>query len=121
VPIAIASGARGEEIRRVLVSERLISCFTAIVAAEDTPASKPAPDPYLRAVALLGPACGDRLHPSECVAIEDSRWGLESAGAAGLRTVAVTNTYGADELVADLTIRSLEAMDLALLARLCPG
>ena len=28
-------------------------CFTAIVAAEDTPVSKPAPDPYLRAVALL--------------------------------------------------------------------
>jgi beta-phosphoglucomutase len=120
MPIAIASGARGEEIRRVLVSERLISCFTAIVAAEDTPASKPAPDPYLRTLALLGPACGNRLRPSECVAIEDSRWGLESARAAGLRTVAVTNTYGADELVADLTIRSLEALDLELLARLCP-
>jgi beta-phosphoglucomutase len=121
VPIAIASGARGEEIRRVLVRERLISCFTAIVAAEDTPASKPAPDPYLRALALLEPACGYKLRPSECVAIEDSRWGLESAGAAGLRTVAVTNTYPAHELTADATIRSLEGMDLELLARLCPG
>jgi beta-phosphoglucomutase len=121
VPIAIASGARGEEIRRVLIREHLIACFTVIIAAEDTPLSKPAPDPYLRALALLEPACGDRLHPLECVAIEDSQWGLESARAAGLRTVAVTTTYAADKLVADLTIRSLEAMDLELLARLCAG
>jgi len=118
MPIAIASGARGDEIRRVLVRDDLIACFTAIVAAEDTPASKPAPDPYLRALALLAPA-GDVLRASECVAIEDSRWGLESARAAGLRTVAVTNTYPAGELEADLTIASLENMDLDLLARLC--
>src|SRR5258706_6225481 len=58
MPIAVASGARGEEIRRVLSRERLIDCFTAIVAAEDTPVSKPAPDPYLRALTLLGSACG---------------------------------------------------------------
>jgi HAD superfamily hydrolase (TIGR01509 family) len=119
MPIAIASGARGEEIRRLLQRERLSACFTAIVAAEDTPVSKPAPDPYLRAVTLLAPACGGQLRSSDCVAIEDSHWGLESARAAGLRTVAVTNTYGAAELAADVTIASLEAMDLDLLARLC--
>jgi beta-phosphoglucomutase len=119
MPIAVASGARGEEIRRVLSRERLIDCFTAIVAAEDTPISKPAPDPYLRALALLGPACGGRLRAGDCVAIEDSRWGLESARVAGLRTVAVTNTYPADELTADLTISSLQAIDLDFLARLC--
>jgi beta-phosphoglucomutase len=119
VPIAIASGARGEEIRRVLERERLSACFTAIVAAEDTPVSKPGPDPYLRALTLLAPACGGRLRGSECVAIEDSQWGLQSARAAGLHTVAVTNTYGADELVADATITSLQALDLDFLARLC--
>jgi beta-phosphoglucomutase len=119
MPIAIASGARGEEIRRVLQREDLSACFTALVAAEDTPVSKPAPDPYLRAVALLAPACGGQLRSSDCIAIEDSHWGLQSARAAGLRTVAVSNTYGAHELVADLTIASLEAMDLDLLARLC--
>ena len=119
MPIAIASGARGEEIRRVLKRENLISCFTAIVAAEDTPASKPSPDPYLRALALLAAAFSDRLNAADCVAIEDSRWGLESARLAGLRTVAVTNSYPADELAADLTIASLEAMDLDRLAFLC--
>ena len=118
MPVAIASGARGEEIRRVLDREHLLGCFTAIVAAEDTPVSKPAPDPYLRALALLAPAAGE-LRAAECVAIEDSQWGLQSARAAGLHTVAVTTTYRADELVADSTIASLAAMDLDLLARLC--
>ncbi len=118
MPIAIASGARGEEIRRVLDREGLSDCFTAIVAAEDTAVSKPAPDPYLRALALLAARC-HRLEASECVAIEDSHWGLESARTAGLRTVAVTNTYAADLLSADLTIGSLHDMDLDLLDRLC--
>ena len=119
MPIAIASGARGEEIRRVLIHEELIGCFTAIVAAEDTPVSKPAPDPYLRALALLAPSFDAPLRAADCIAIEDSHWGLESARAAGLRTVAVTNTYAADELSADLTIASLDALDLGLVARLC--
>ena len=40
VPIAIASGALGAEIRRVIDREHLTPLFTAIVAAEDTPRSK---------------------------------------------------------------------------------
>ena len=118
MPVAIASGARGEEIRRVLVREGLLGCFTAIVAAEDTPVGKPAPDPYLRALAQLAAAFPDGLLASDCLAIEDSHWGLESASAAGLRTVAVTNTYTVGELTADLTIASLETMDLDRLALL---
>jgi len=117
VPIAIASGARGEEIRRVLDGSGLAHYFTAIVAAEDTRVSKPAPDPYLRAVELLAPVTGANLRAAECVAIEDSVWGLASARSAGLRTVGVTNTYDRSALGdADLIIASLEALDLAQLA-----
>jgi beta-phosphoglucomutase len=118
MPIAIASGARGEEIRRVLAREQLLSCFATIVAAEDTPFSKPSADPYLRALTMLSPFVRE-LRGCECIAIEDSRWGLESARAAGLRTVAVTNTYPAGELTADLTIPSLAAINLDQLAGLC--
>ena len=118
MPIAIASGARGEEIRRVLAREQLLHYFAAIVAAEDTPVSKPAPDPYLRALAQLTPALGG-LRAAECVAIEDSHWGLDSARVAGMHTVAVTNTYSSDVLRADLVIASLDAMDLDRLADLC--
>src|SRR3954467_12163476 len=120
LPIAIASGARGEEIRRVLQRERLLSLFTAVVAAEDTPVSKPAPDPYLRALVLLGSASGNSLAAADCVAIEDSRWGLESARAAGMHTVAVTTTYGAADLasLADLVIDSVAELRVDDLARL---
>jgi len=118
-PIAIASGARGEEIHRALEREALSSCFTAIVAAEDTPRSKPSPDPYLRVVELLSRALGG-IAPSECVALEDSRWGLQSARAAGLRTVAVAQTYNVSALTdADLVIETIGDMDLPSLARLC--
>jgi len=118
-PIAIASGARGEEIHRVLAREALTSCFTAIVASEDTPRSKPSPDPYLRVVELLADAIGT-VEPAECVALEDSRWGLQSARAAGLRTVAVAQTYERSALAeADLVIETIDDMDLLALARLC--
>lgn len=120
VPIAIASGALGAEIRRALEREHLTGCFTAIVAAEDAPSGKPAPDPYVLAVTLLRAAAGGDLLPRDCVAVEDSRWGLESARAAGLRAVAVEHAYQADSLPADLVIPSIAALDLHVLARLCP-
>jgi beta-phosphoglucomutase len=119
-PIAIASGALGAEIRRVLDREQLAACFTAIVAAEDTPISKPAPDPYVRAVSLLSAVVGADLVPAECVALEDSHWGLQSARAAGLRTVGVAQTYDKTVLVeADLVIDSIGNLDLLELADLC--
>jgi beta-phosphoglucomutase len=120
VPVAIASGALRADIRRVLDRELLTSCFTAIVAAEDAPFSKPAPDPYLRALVLLAPALGGHIAARECVAVEDSHWGLASARAAGLRTVGITHTYGAPALAdADLVIDSLDALELRALTQLC--
>jgi len=118
LPIAIASGAIGPEIRRTLDREQLTPFFAAIVAAEDTLRSKPAPDPYVCAVERLGAAAGAALAPGDCLAIEDSRWGLESARAAGLRTVAVGQTYDASTLDADLLIPSIAALDLHLFASL---
>jgi len=119
VPIAIASGALGVEIRRVLERERLAGCFTAIVSAEDTPVSKPAADPYRRALVQLAEAIGAPLLPAECVAIEDSPWGLLSAKAAGLRTVAVAHTYERGALDADLVIPSVGYLDMESLGQLC--
>jgi beta-phosphoglucomutase len=119
-PIAIASGALGAEIRRVLDREQLAGCFTAIVAAEDTALSKPAPDPYLRAVALLAAAVGSDLAADECVALEDSHWGLRSARAAGLHAVGVAQTYDKSRLVdAELVIDTIKDLNLHDLAGLC--
>jgi len=119
VPLGIASGALGAEIRRVLDRGGLRSYFKVIVAAEDTPVSKPAADPYRRAVALLSEAVGAPLLPSECVAVEDSSWGLQSAKAAGLHTVAVAQTYDRTALEADLVISSISELDLGMMERLC--
>lgn len=52
--------------------------FNDVVFDDDHIATKPAPDPYLRAAANLG------LAPGECAAVEDSKHGIQSARAAGI-------------------------------------
>jgi len=117
-PIAIASGALRHEIMRVLEREQLAALFSAVVAAGDTLASKPDPAPYRKAVELLRQMTGDSLQASECVAIEDSHWGLVSARQAGLRTLAITHSYPANELgEADLVIEHLDELTPELLRR----
>lgn len=119
VPIAVASGALRDEIVRVLDRTGLSSSFRAIVAAGETPAGKPSPDPYLRALELLRSATGQRFDAAQCFAIEDSRWGLEAAIAAGLRTVAVTSSYPASALPrADVVLDGLADLDLSALSAL---
>lgn len=110
-PTAIASGALKAEILRVLRHEALTAHIRAVVSAEDTEASKPDPAPYLRAVSLLGSDVPG-LQPQECVAIEDSHWGLVSARAAGLRTIGITHTYGTSALTgaSDVVIEHLDQL-----------
>lgn len=121
VPIAIASGALTHEIEEVLERAGLLSLFPVIVGADQTERSKPHPDPYQSAFARLRSHSGHDLLGSRTVAIEDSRWGLVSARAAGLRSVAVTNTYSETELRADaeLVVAGLNALTLDALDTLC--
>ena len=122
VPIAIASGALRHEIDEVVVAAGVAGLFSAIVASGDTPESKPSPAPYSLAFERLREASATPLDPARCVAIEDSRWGLESARGAGLRCVAVTNSYPADELTgAELVVSGLKDLTLDALDRLCAG
>src|SRR5262245_29055347 len=122
VPIAIASGALRHEIEEVIEAAGVAHLFTTIVASGDTPESKPSPAPYRLAFDRLRDASGSPLDPRRCVAIEDSRWGLESARGAGLRCVGVTNSYPADELTgAELVVGGLQALTLDALDRLCAG
>ena len=112
-PLGIASGALKHEIRMILSNAGLADSFRFIVSAEDTPESKPAPDPYIRAAHLHG------RPPEACAAIEDSRWGIVSAQAAGMKCVGITTTYSAPELIsADAVIGSLDEFTAELLYRL---
>lgn len=118
-PIAIASGALRAEIVRILNREALHQYFPVIVAAGDTPASKPDPAPYALAVERLAEAASPPLGPAHCVAVEDSRWGLLSAKGAGLHTIAITQSYPASQLGdADLIIDHLDELTPQLLTRL---
>ena len=112
-PLGIASGALRHEIEATLRGAGLEGHFRFIVASGDTREGKPAPDPYRRAAEL------HRLAPSECVAIEDSRWGIESAKLAGLSCVAVTSTYPREQLAsADRIVGSLDEFTPALIESL---
>jgi HAD superfamily hydrolase (TIGR01509 family) len=121
VPVAIASGAQRHEIEEILEATGLRGHFGVIVAAGDTVRGKPAPDPYARAFELLQGA-NMSLRLDRCVAIEDSRWGLDSARGAGLRCVAVMNSYPASELPgAELIVEGLHTLTLPMLHQLVSG
>lgn len=116
IDIAICSGALLAEIELMLDKSKLRRYFQSIVSAEHVAKSKPAPDGFLLALEKLNTGKNPPIKASQCVAIEDSHWGLEAAKAAGMHTVAVTNSYSADELkpadkivdmLTDLTIKDL--------------
>ena len=113
IPLAIASGARREEIEAILEAGGLREAFRAIVGADDVSRGKPDPEPYLRAAARLLPHAPD-LKPEECVAFEDSVPGIAAARTAGMKVVAVTNSYPAEKLTAaHRVVASLEGLDSA--------
>jgi HAD superfamily hydrolase (TIGR01509 family) len=86
--------------------------FTATVAGDEVPSTKPHPDPYLRAAGLLGVA------PADCVALEDSETGATSAVAAGCVTVVVPSLVPVPLGLGDLQVGSLTDLDLTLLGQL---
>jgi len=92
-PLAIASGARRDEISHILKQGQIEECFCAVVSAEDVEFGKPHPEPFLRAHEKLRQA--DRsLAISDCVAVEDSIGGIQSAHEAGMRCLAIAHSYG---------------------------
>jgi beta-phosphoglucomutase len=118
--LGIASGALHQEIEDILNDAGLRMHFSAIVAADDVEHAKPAPDGYARAVELLSAELGRPPSPSGFVAIEDSRWGIEAAVAAGLPCVGITTTYDAGALTGAAAIVSrLADVDRRSLAALC--
>jgi len=96
-PIAIASGATRRDIELILRRLKLSHLFGTMVTADMVARSKPDPASYAMAVTLLG-AAAPGLTPSQCVAIEDTAAGVESARGAGLYTLGITTTGPASKL-----------------------
>ncbi len=92
LPLAIASGAKGNEIRRILDSCGMHPAFPIIVSADDVAAGKPHPETYQRAVAglvsrypaLRSDSGSDGASPQGIVVIEDTPTGIQAPAAPAL-------------------------------------
>jgi len=100
--IGLVSMANQTEVGYVFQRANLTPLFSVIVTAEDASICKPAPDCYLAGLTKLNEKRQHErklpLLPSECLAIEDSPPGIESARVAGMRTLGITNTVPAEAL-----------------------
>jgi HAD superfamily hydrolase (TIGR01509 family) len=85
--------------------------FEIIVAGDEVPAKKPAPDVYLEALRRLD------LPALACIAIEDTEQGLKSAHAAGIPCLLTESLYGAGGNFAQAigVVEDLKDVDLASL------
>jgi HAD superfamily hydrolase (TIGR01509 family) len=120
IPIAICSGALRAEIELILEEADLRHYFEVIVSAEEVTRGKPDPQGFLMALRKLIDLWEEPIAPECCVVIEDSHWGLQAARAAGMRPVAVTNTYEADQLTgADRVVARLDELSMDDLRELC--
>ena len=111
--VAVASSA--DEIKVYANLQKIglpISSWDAVVWGEEVKNKKPAPDIFLSAAEKLG------VNPAECVVVEDAVNGVQAAQSAGMRCIAVTQTFTADRLHEADLIR--EKISDVLLSDLAP-
>ena len=106
IPIGVASNSSRELVETALRGAGLGE-FDAIVAAEDVPVAKPAPDAYLEACRRLG------VSPGQAAAVEDSPAGVAAAKAAGMLTIALDPTGTIHLDAADVVVRTLWELEFA--------
>jgi sugar-phosphatase len=79
------------------------------ITADDISRGKPDPEPYRLAIEEL------RLRPEECVVVEDAPAGIESARAAGAKTIGVLSTNSRDDLsAADVIVPRLANLSVVV-------
>ena len=89
--VGCASGGGSKETGLKLKKTGLYALFDAIVSRDDVKRGKPSPDVYISCAKKLG------LRPEECVAFEDTRFGVEAAKAARMLCFAVPNKFTAGQ------------------------
>jgi len=121
-PLALASGARRDEIEAALQAAGLERFFCVIAGAEDFVLGKPHPESYLFALQQLNRKLNGKdagILPRECLVVEDSVGGVQGARAAGMRCLALTNTYPAESLgAADCIVSSFGEVKIEELEQL---
>ena len=108
-PLGLASSSNRPLIDLALELGGLAPLFSATVSSEEVERGKPAPDVYLEAARQLG------VEPTRAAAVEDSRSGIRSAHAAGMRVIAIPNAHYPPDPetlgLADSVLSSLEELD----------
>jgi HAD superfamily hydrolase (TIGR01509 family) len=80
IPTCVASSGTHEKMRWTLGLTGLYDRFAGrIFSVTEVAEGKPAPDLFLHAAGAMG------VEPARCAVVEDSRWGVEAARAAGMR------------------------------------
>jgi sugar-phosphatase len=113
--MAIASSSMPEVIEAAVERLGARHLFDALVSAEGEAHGKPHPAVYLSAARKLG------VDPAECIAFEDSVFGLRSAVAAGMHCVAVPEAHNRgrpEYAIAHRILDSLERFEAGFLERL---
>jgi HAD superfamily hydrolase (TIGR01509 family) len=101
-----------ESLARSVASQLPAGTFRTLVTGDQVSRGKPDPEPYLTAAQRLG------VHPSRCVAIEDSPTGVASAEAAGCVVLAVQNQVPLAAAPGRTVLDDLAAVTVADLASL---
>jgi len=120
IPMAICSGSLLVEIEAMLEESRLRHYFDEIVSAEQVRKGKPHPEGFLLSLKKLNKKYQPLIAAGECIVIEDSHWGLKAGKAAGMHTVAVTNSYDAEQLtIAEKIVGHLNDLTIDEMHKLC--
>jgi beta-phosphoglucomutase len=90
--IMVASSEWDYVIDKVLETFRLDEYVDCRIGKEDVTEHKPDPEVYKKCLKIL------KLKPEECVVIEDSLPGIEAGKRAGIRVIAVAQTYPKSKL-----------------------
>lgn len=117
-PLAVTSMARRQEIEFALRKANLSDLFCLIVSGEDVEKTKPDPEAYQKTLSrlnahlsLTGPERS--IRPEQCLVIEDSAAGIQSAKTAGMHVLGLAHTEEAARLKnADRVLPSLEGISL---------
>ncbi|MFK5972022.1 MAG: HAD family phosphatase [Flavobacteriaceae bacterium] len=90
--LALTTSSTFEEVQAVMDQLKIGTRFKTIVCANDVSYGKPDPEPYLLTAKKLQVDCAN------CLVIEDSENGVQSAKAAGMKCIAITTTEKANKL-----------------------
>lgn len=99
--LALTSSSTFEEVHTVMTQLNIGNLFKVMVSSKDVVHGKPDPEPYILTAKKL------HVDRADCLVIEDSENGVQSAKSAGMKCIAISTTEAPDRLLlADYIVES---------------